>query len=209
VAWRAILPGDVRDVVVSKSSDGGQTWGRPVRPRADDWVYPGCPHAGPSLEVDRNGRVHIAWWTGKDGEAGVYYARSDDGAETFRAEPIATSERAQPAHAQLVLAPAGMVYIAWDDGLSQMPRVLLRRSADGGQSFGPEAVLSEPGVAASFPVVAVYHDSVAVAWSQTTAAEHRARLASRIDMSDPKAVQLLPRVGQSEILLRAGRLSRR
>jgi hypothetical protein len=206
VAWRAILPGDVRDVVVSKSSDGGQTWGRPVRPRADDWVYPGCPHAGPSLEVDRNGRVHIAWWTGKDGEAGVYYARSDDGAETFRAEPIATSERAQPAHVQLALAPAGMVYIAWDDGLSQMPRVLLRRSADGGQSFGPEAVLSEPGVAASFPVVAVYHDSVAVAWSQTTAAEHRARLASRIDMSDPKAVQLLPRVGQSEILLRAGRL---
>lgn len=206
VAWRAILPGDVRDVVVSKSSDGGLTWSKPVRPRADDWVYPGCPHAGPSLEVDHNGAVHIAWWTGKDGEAGVYYARSDDGAGTFHAQPIATSDRAQPAHVQLALAQEGMVYLAWDDGLSQMPRVLLRRSPDGGQSFGPQAVLSEPGVAASFPVVAVYRDSVAVAWSQTTAAEHRARLASRIDMSDPQAVQLLPRVGQSEILLRAGRL---
>jgi hypothetical protein len=54
--------------------------------------------------------------------------------------------------------------------------------------------------------VAVYGDSVAVAWSQTTAAEHRAQMAARVDMSDPKAVQLLPRVGQSEILLRAGRL---
>jgi hypothetical protein len=206
VAWRAILPGDVRDVVVTKSVDGGQTWQAPVRPRSDDWVYPGCPHAGPSLEVDSKGRVHVAWWTGKEGEAGVYYARSDDGAATFTAQPIAIGDRARPAHVQLALAPAGGVYLAWDDGLSDIPRVLMRRSNDGGRSFGPEGVLSDPGVAATFPVLAVYGDSVAVAWSQTTAAEHRALLASKVDMSDPKAVQLLPRVGQSEILLRAGRL---
>jgi len=58
-------------------------------------------------------------------------------------------------------------------------------------------------VAASYPVVAVYGDSVAVAWSQTTAAEHRAKLAEREDMKDPGAVMRLPRVGQSEILVRA------
>jgi hypothetical protein len=206
VAWRAILPGDVRDVVVTKSIDGGQTWGKPVRPRPDGWVYPGCPHAGPSLEVDSKGGVHIAWWTGKQGEAGVYYARSDDGARTFTAQPIATGDRARPAHVQLALAPAGGVYVVWDDGLSDMPRVLIRRSSDRGRSFSPEGVLSNRGVAATFPVVAVYGDSVAVAWSQTSAAEHRAQMAARMDMSDPKAVQLLPRVGQSEILLRAGRL---
>ncbi len=206
VAWRAILPGDVRDVVVTKSVDGGQTWGKPVRPRSDGWVYPGCPHAGPSLEVDSKGSVHVAWWTGKEGEAGVYYARSDDRAETFNAQAIATGDRARPAHIQLALAPAEKVYVAWDDGLSEMPRVLMRRSADGGRSFGGEAVLSDPGVAASFPVVAVFGDSVAVAWSQTTAREHRAQMAARVDMSDPMAVQSLPRVGQSEILLRAARL---
>jgi hypothetical protein len=206
VAWRAILPGDVRDVVVTKSVDGGQTWGAPVRPRSDNWVYPGCPHAGPSLEVDQKGRVHVAWWTGKEGEAGVYYARSDDGAATFTTQPIAIGDRARPAHVQLALAPAGGVYVAWDDGLSDLPRVLMRHSNDGGRSFSPEGALSDPGVAATFPVLAVYGDSVAVAWSQTTAAEHRALLASKVDMSDPKAVQFLPRVGQSEILLRAGRL---
>jgi hypothetical protein len=31
-------------------------------------------------------------------------------------------------------------------------------------------------------------------------------MAARVDMNDPKAVQQLPRVGQSEILLRTGRL---
>ena len=206
VAWRAILPGDVRDVVVARSIDGGRSWSAPIRPRADGWVYPGCPHAGPSLKVDDAGSVHVAWWTGKEGEAGVYYARSDDHAATFTARPIATAERARPAHVQLAVGPAGAVYVTWDDGLSDMPRVLLRRSGDGGRSFGPEGALSDPGVAASFPVAAVYGDSVAVAWSQTTAAEHRAQLAARVDMSNPKAIQLLPRVGQSEILLRVGRL---
>ena len=51
-------------------------------------------------------------------------------------------------------------------------------------------------------VLAFAGDSLAVAWSQTTAEEHRERLAQRVDMKDPKAVMGLPRVGQSEILLR-------
>ena len=203
VAWRAILPGDVRDVVVTRSSDGGQSWTTPVRARADDWVYPGCPHAGPSLEVDAKGDVHVAWWTGKAGAAGVYYARSADGAKSFVAQPMATGEKARPAHVQLAVS-GPRVLVAWDDGLGEVPRVLLRRSTDGGKSFSPEEPLSDQGVAASYPVLALYGDSVAVAWSQTTAAEHRNKLASMVDMKDPRAVMPLPRVGQSEILMRTG-----
>lgn len=203
VAWRAILPGDVRDVVVTRSSDGGATWAEPVRTRADDWVYPGCPHAGPSLELDAKGDVHVAWWTGKEGEAGVYYARSSDGARSFVAQPIATGETARPAHVQLAVSD-DRVFVAWDDGLGDIPRVLLRRSADGGKSFSPEEPLSDGEVAASYPVLALHGDSVAVAWSQTTAAEHRKKLAGMVDMKNPKAVMPLPRVGQSEILMRSG-----
>ena len=203
VAWRAVLQGDVRDVVVSRSDDDGKSWSAPVRARDDGWVYPGCPHAGPSLEVDARGTLHLGWWTGKEGEAGVYYARSENGGRTFAAQPIAVGKHARPAHIQLALDADSAVVVAWDDGHGEIPRVLLRRSTDGGKSFGPTAELSDPGVAASYPVVAVYGDSLAVAWSQTTAAEHRAKLEEREDMRDPAAVMRLPRVGQSEILLRA------
>jgi hypothetical protein len=119
------------------------------------------------------------------------------------AQPIATGEKARPAHVQLAVS-GQQVHVAWDDGLGDVPRVLLRRSTDGGKSFSHEEPLSDQGVAASYPVLALYGDSVAVAWSQTTAAEHRKKLASMADMKDPKAVTPLPRVGQSEILMRTG-----
>jgi len=150
--------------------------------------------------------LHVGWWTGKAGEAGVYHARSDDRGRSFTAQPIEVGERASPAHVQLALGGDGTVYVVWDDGLGDVPRVRLRRSRDWGKTFEPIATLSDADAAASFPVLAVYGDSVAVAWSQTTEAEHRARLAARVDMKDPKAVMQLPRVGQSEILLRTGRL---
>ena len=206
VAWRAILEGDVRDVVVMRSADGGRTWDAPVRPVEHGWVYPGCPHAGPDLAVDAAGRLHIAYWTGLPGAAGVYYARSDDGGRTFAATPIAVGETARPAHVQLALADGAGVVVAWDDGHSATPRVLIRRSKDGGASFAPAQEVSEPGAAASYPVLAVHHDSLAVAWSQTTAAAHHEAAAAKPDMRDPTAVQALPRVGQSEIFLRQGRL---
>ena len=151
-----------------------------MRTREDGWVYPGCPHAGPSLKVDARGVVHVAWWTGKEGEAGVYYARSEDGGRPSPRSRSRPARRARPAHVQLALAGDGGVFVAWDDGLSEMPRVLVRRSADGGRSFGAASSAQrsrEPRP--SFPVLAVYGDSVAVAWSQTTAAEHRAKLAAR------------------------------
>ncbi|HXE58641.1 MAG TPA: sialidase family protein [Gemmatimonadales bacterium] len=207
VAWRHILASDVRDVVVARSADGGATWGEPVRPRAHDWVFPGCPHAGPAMQLDSAGVLHLAWWTGKAGEAGVYYARSTDGGRTFvDVQPMAAGARSTPAHVQLAAAADGTVVVAWDDGLSPLPRILVRVSRDGGRRFGPTEVLSDEGVAASYPVVALFGDSLAVAWSQRSDSAHRAELAARPDMKDPKAVMRLPRVGQSEIFLRLGRL---
>jgi hypothetical protein len=201
-AWRKIFPGDVRDIVVARSTDGGKTWSDPVRPREDGWVFPGCPHAGPSLKVATDGSVHIAWWTGKGGEAGVYYARSDDGGRTFTPAPIATGARSNPAHVQLALLAGKRVAVAWDDGQSDTPGILLRVGEGG--AFGRSTRLSTSGVAATFPVLGASGDSLFVAWSQLGEAAHRAAMAARVDMSDPKAIMRLPRVGQAEIMGRQG-----
>ncbi|MDX2192695.1 MAG: sialidase family protein [Gemmatimonadales bacterium] len=205
VAWRSVAAGDVRDIVVARSPDGGATWEAPVKPRDEGWVFPGCPHAGPSIKVDAEGRVHIAWWTGKPGEAGVWYGVSADRGRTWQAQAIATGATSQPAHVQLAIAPGGQVAVAWDDGLSASPRILLRRSRDGGIAFAATETVSGKG-AAQYPVLATVGDSLLVAWRQLTLEAHRKELAARADMRDPRAVMGLPRVGQSEIWLRGGRL---
>ena len=56
------------------------------------------------MQVDSAGAVHIAWWTGKQGAAGTFYARSTDKGATF-GTPIAlgVGEFSAPAHVQLAL----------------------------------------------------------------------------------------------------------
>ena len=207
LAWRAVLPGNVRDIVIARSTDGGVTWSTPVRAHADEWVFDGCPHAGPSMQVDGAGRVHIAWWTGREGAAGAYYARSDDGARTF-SEPVALGVAAfsRPAHVQLALSGNETVVAAWDDGTLETPRVRLRVSRDGGKSFGPATDASEEGRAAGFPVVGTVGDSVVVAWSERSAAAEADERDNHPDMSNPAAVMPLNAVGEAEVIVRRGRL---
>jgi hypothetical protein len=206
VAWRQVYPGNVRDVVVARSADGGATWAEPVRVHADGWVFDGCPHAGPSLQVDGAGRLHVAWWTGKEGAAGVFYARSDDGARSFGA-PVAlgVARFSRPAHVQLALGDGGRVVAAWDDGTRKTPQVVVRVSADGGATFGAPVVASAPGRAAGYPVLAVAGRRLTVAWSEQSAesAEHAPQHAAP-KMKDHEAPMGLPVVGESEVLVRRG-----
>jgi hypothetical protein len=202
VAWRTVLPGNVRDIVVARSTDRGATWSEPVRAHADDWVFEGCPHAGPSVQVGADGVVHIAWWTGKTGAAGVYYARSADGARTFaRVVPLGTAEFSRPAHVQLALGDSGVVAAAWDDGTTPTPRVLLRVSRDGGATFLPASTLSAEDRLATFPVLAISGRTITVAWSErATAGDQRANHGAH--GSDSVASRGLSPVGDLQVVSR-------
>src|SRR5690606_15785307 len=80
VAWRKLFAGDVRDVVVARAKLPGLLFEKPVRVHEDDWIFPGCPHAGPSIAVDDANRLHVAWYTGREDRQGLWYTSSDDGA---------------------------------------------------------------------------------------------------------------------------------
>ena len=205
MAWRHIYPGSIRDVVVARSNDQGATWGEPVRVHEDDWKFDACPHAGPAIATDARGTLHVTWWTGKEGNAGVFYAQSTDGGKTFRA-PIAlgTAQYSRPAHVQLSLADSNRVIVVWDDGTKQTPRVVARVSTDGGLHFADAVQFSDGGRAASFPVLAVTHDSISVAWSEESAAVARQAETDAKNAKDPKAPKGLEAVGQAQVLVRRG-----
>jgi hypothetical protein len=115
VAWRKRFAGEVRDVVVARSAPGALAFSEPVPAHHDGWVFPGCPHAGPALAVDGRGRVHVAWYTGREGRQGLWYASSADDGRSFRApQALLTDGWVPPSQAQLVVS-GGEVWAAWDD----------------------------------------------------------------------------------------------
>ncbi len=215
-AWRDVAhrpdSSTVREVVVARSADGGRTWAAPVRAQRDGWVFGGCPHAGPSLAVDAAGRVHVAWWSGKEGAAGVFYARSDDGGTSFvPPTPMGVAPFSRPAHAQLAVtgegaggAAAPTVAVAWDDGTARVPRVLVRVSRDGGATFAPAAVASEGAAAATYPVLAIAPGRVALAWTAEGASErpHAHAAPPAAGGARPRAPMPLPRVGDRAVFVR-------
>ena len=75
---------DMRDIVITSSSDGGQTWSAPRRVNHD---LGNADQHMPNVAVDERGRVYVAWYDRRGYELGdsvnAYVAVSVDGGETF------------------------------------------------------------------------------------------------------------------------------
>jgi hypothetical protein len=207
MSWRHVFPGSIRDIVVARSTDHGATWSEPVRVHADDWKFDACPHAGPAIAADDNGTLHVTWWTGKEGSAGVFYAQSTDGGKTFApAVPLGVATYSRPAHVQMALASNNRVIVTWDDGTKEIPQVVVRVSHDGGAHFSDPMLLSGADRAATFPVLGIAGDSLSVAWSEVSAASSKAATAadSAAKSRNPMAAKGLESVGDAQVVVRRG-----
>jgi hypothetical protein len=168
VAWRKTFDGNVRDVVVGRSVDGGNTFSAPKRVHHDGWVFSACPHRGPSIGLDRYGRLYIGWYTeGTDEQPRLYVATSDDQGNTFSTPvPLHTSTTSLPDQLRMVVHPDGAVVAVWEEITGVRKRTVMRVSMDRGSSFGPVHTLSE-GAKAESPTVAIHRDgTVALSWTE-------------------------------------------
>jgi hypothetical protein len=152
LGWRKVHEGNVRDIVLARSDDGGRTFGAPVKVHDDGWVFPGCPHAGPSLDVDSEGTLHVAWYTGKPGAAGLFYARSKSGGQSFSdPTPLATASAVAPSLSSLVAEDNGVLWMTWEDRRNGAPELhTVRTTLDGVNEHMRPGVIqgSHPSVSA-------------------------------------------------------------
>ncbi|HZA93798.1 MAG TPA: exo-alpha-sialidase, partial [Gemmatimonadales bacterium] len=109
--WRKHFPGNVRDVVTAAISERP---GEPERVHPDDWAYEGCPHSGPAIATGADTSTHVVWYNGKQGAAGVYYARPGGGTSTVPAVPLIQGQALGVAHPAVVALPAGGALAAYD-----------------------------------------------------------------------------------------------
>lgn len=152
----------VRESVVVRSTDGGESWSEPVSLRDDGWEFNKCPESGPEIDVDDEGNVHGILYTGKESAPGVYYTKSTDEASSFE-EPTAlmTDDFFPPATISLATDGGNNAWLAWDDEREKQPKVHLARVAPDG-----ETRQSEDFAAGSTPSVAASGDSVVAVWAE-------------------------------------------
>lgn len=174
VAWRKILPGDLRETVVARSSDGGQSFTSPVIVGHDKWVFPGCPHRPASIGTDRQGRLYVVWYTeGEDETPAIYLAYSDDRGQTFSSkQKVNVSKGTFPDHPQLAVDPDGRLVIAWEEQSPVRREVVMSLSLDRGATFSaPQKLNDKKGQTPSLSINA--HGLAVLAWMEHAMPNHR------------------------------------
>jgi hypothetical protein len=168
-AWRHVYAGNIRDIALAKSSDGGRTFAPPVRVSDDNWVLDGCPENGPAVAIDQTNAIHVVWPTLVRGSAGadetlaLFYATSKDGQRFTKRQQIPTE--GVPRHPQLALGLGGTITVAWDEQVKGARRIAVAKGTNDGNNpvrFVRRSVGDEAG---TYPVVASLADAVVVAWT--------------------------------------------
>ena len=113
VFWRRVFPGNIRDMVVSISTDQGNSFAPPIRVAEDNWKLEGCPDSGPAvLRADK--RVYVAWLTeATRARSGVRLAWSDDGGRTFSLPVMASAKTLDANHPAFALENDGHVLLTF------------------------------------------------------------------------------------------------
>ena len=109
ILWRKVFPGDVRDMVLSASRDGGRAFAAPALVHDDGWKITACPHRGGALGIDRRGRIYASWYTeGKQARPDLYFATSGRRPPIRAPRRLHTSATSIPDHARIAVDREGL-----------------------------------------------------------------------------------------------------
>ena len=179
-AWRHVFEGNLRDIALTSSRDGGKTFAPMTRVHQDGWAINGCPDDGPAMAVDAAGTLHMVWPTLLNGTDGtLLYATAAAGKTFGKPLRVPTLGSPKPSHPQIAIDGGGRAVIAWDEVRNGVRAAALRRATatrDGQVTFGPIETLSNGP--ASYPVVAAVAGGVVAAW--TSGPPDRSNIAVRI-----------------------------
>jgi BNR repeat-like domain len=187
-AWRKVLPGEIRETVVARSTDGGNTFSTPIIVGHDKWVFPGCPHRPASIGTDRHGRLYVVWYTESvDETPSVFLAYSDDQGKTFSPkQKLNVSRGTFPDHPQMAVDPDGRLVIVWEEQSPVRREIVMSVSLDRGQTFSaPQKLNEKKGQTPSLSMNS--KGLAALAWMEHAMPAHR-MVVQTIQLPETKAL---------------------
>ena len=144
VVWLEVTGQAMTDVKYIRSTDGGVSFSEPRLVVGDDG---GAAQDFPSMAVDSNGAVVIAWVDGRDRKRGtdefdqIYMTRSTDGGVTFSTPKQASyyfggrGGSCECCNTSTAIGPDGDILIAYRSNIDNIRDIYVARSRDGGETF--------------------------------------------------------------------------
>ncbi|UXI68534.1 sialidase family protein [Tahibacter amnicola] len=157
--WRQLFDGGVRDHAWARLDAASKTPPVVLRATAENWRLDGCPHHGPSLAFDGEGRAHAVWFSAAKGSR-VHYGSAPAG-ETF---PSIEMAAAGASHADLAV-DGDRVWIIWQQIVEDADTLQVRTSTDGGATFSPPREIARTTGPHSQPQVLVWKRKAYAAWT--------------------------------------------
>ena len=148
LVWRHVYGTNTRDHALLRLDGQSQ----PVRVTHENWALDACPHHGPALDIDRDGAVHFAWYSGAENQRGLFYAFSRDRGSTFTPPLAFGNPDAQAGHPQ-VLAMGTRVWLAWKEFDGNQTVIRAQHSRDAGHTFATPVTLAASASASDHPLL--------------------------------------------------------
>ncbi len=141
VSWTRIMDTTgtfIRDILFSKSTDGGESWSSPLKLSTENRVQGSVPVTGP------NGEIYVFWLRSTDQ---IVVSRSFDGGNTFD-EPkvINTDDKSVFPSAGVDLSDGkmrGNIYVTWQDRSRSDDDIYLAVSSDNGDTWSDKIKVND------------------------------------------------------------------
>lgn len=174
VAYRDRTAGEVRDIYVSRFTNGKWSPGKAV---ADDgWQIAGCPVNGPALAASGS-LVAVAWFTAADDAPRIRVAVSRDGGQSF-SDPVLVAAGPVGGYVDIAWLDAAQFAVTWLEPDGDRYAVRARGMTAKG-AMGEPVTVGTTSLARVVPQAEYRDNALLVAWTDAvdeTSRVHVARL---------------------------------
>jgi hypothetical protein len=153
------------DIYFSKSIDNGATFSANIKVNDNN-----ASASKPSMALDSNGNILIAWQDERNGNPDIYFAQSANGGITFtantRVDDSGVSTSTQYAPAIGIHQGSNSIYAAWIDEREGAKHIYFAKSINGGTSFSANIKIDDAGSITpdNLSLTVDDNDNVNIAW---------------------------------------------
>lgn len=160
VVWLERTPGDVTNLIFTKSDDEGTTFSTPVAITN----HVGGNSGIPKISADGN-YVYLMWEDNGAKNYDVFLSSSNDSGNTFSSIPTNISNNTGDSGAPQMIVDGNNIYAVWMDDTPGNFDILFSKSIDGGTTFAKPVNVSGNLQDSGYPQFVVIGNNVYVAWT--------------------------------------------